>query len=356
MKKIVYLTVFANPFQYEFTESVKKILCDRAEFEVVYEKKPPGFRKHWGEFNNGTILGEELKFRDYLEQENPDVLILTMYNSKKTVQAIKWAHKNNKTYYFGPHEVLRGDGVHPLVKQLKLLRYKYIAKGVAGIMTMGNQSVKELSTVLPQKRVISIPYSFSLERLLNFEKVTFEDELVFLLSGRLYDFRNPLLGIRIFGKLVHANPQKNIKLLISGTGPLYDHCLQLIDSMGISDRVSWKNDFADWYDIHNLYKHADVLLALQNYGTWGLIIQEAMAAGLGIVSTNTIQSADTNIISGYNGFLTTFNEETILDCMQKYVDDFQLCETHGQRNREAVQYMDVRIASKKFVDFISPNL
>jgi len=356
VKKVVYLTIFPNPFQYEFSNAVKKGLEGRAEFQVVYEKKLPEFRKHWGNFVNGETLGENLSFKKYLDREKPDVLVFTMYNSKVTGAGIAWARKHGKDFYFGPHEILRGDGVHPFIKQLKLLRYKYKARYAKGIMTMGNQSVRELSTILPDKKVISIPYSFDLTRILSFQKETQPDELVFLMSGGLYDFRNPLLGIRNFHQLVKNNPQKKLKLLISGQGPLYDECLKVIADLGITDKVDWKNDFKDWYDIHNIYKHADVLLALQKYGTWGIIIQEAMAAGLGIISTNTIQSADYLITNEYNGFLTTLNESIILESMQHYVDDFQLADQHGQINKKIVVNLDVQVAKTKFINFISPSI
>lgn len=352
MKKIVYLTIFPNPFQFEFTNAVKKGLGENAQFMVVYEKELPEFRKHWGNFKSGTTLGKEISFTKYLNEENPDVLVFTMYNSKVTAEGIKWARKHGRDFYFGPHEVLRGDGVHPIVKYLKLLRYKYIARHAKGIMTMGNQSVRELSTMLPNKRIISIPYSFDLSRLLSFKKETQPDELVFLMSGGLYDFRNPFLGIKIFHRLVNQNPDKRLKLLISGQGPLYDDCLSLIQKLQLTDHVDWKNDFEDWYDIHNIYKMADVLLALQKWGTWGIIIQEAMAAGLGIISTNTIQAADNLIINEHNGFLTTLHESDILQSMQKYVDNFSLADEHGKRNQVIAETVDVSRASSKFIDFV----
>lgn len=318
---------------------------------------PPEFRAHWGDYNNGYMLSKDDNIVDILEQRHPDILILTTYNSKNAIKASNWARKRKKVFFLGPHEILRSDNVHPLKFYLKQQRYKWLTRGSSGIMTMGKQAVKEFSDIFSNKRITSIPYSFDLSSLLNYKSNTLSNELVFLMSGRLYKFRNPILGIQAFAKLLNNNPQKKLKLIISGTGPLYDECTTLINQLKIGQQVQWLNPkFKDWYDIHNIYKHADVLLALQNYGTWGLIIQEAMAAGLGIVASKYIQSADSLIINGYNGFLNNLHMTTILNQMQAYVDNDKLVTIHAQRSRDIVKTVDVTISAQKFVDFISPNL
>ena len=354
MKKVVYLTIFPNPFQFEFTNAIKYRLTDSVEFIATYEKAPPDFRKHWGKFNNGVVFNSDVSlFVNYLSESKPDIIVFTMYNSSFTKLGIRWAKKNNKQYYLGPHEILKQDGVSLIKRRLKLIKYKSVAKDAKGIITMGEQSVRLLHSALPNQRIISIPYSFDLTSLLSFDQRESPNDIVFLMSGRLYDFRNPLLGIQAFYELLSSNVSSSIKLVISGTGPLEKDCVDLIEKLKIKDYIEWYNpEFKDWYDIHNIYKKANVLLALQNYGTWGLIIQEAMAAGLGVVASNTIQAADTLIVNGYNGYVSTLNIESIVNCMQNYLDNKDLFKLHGKLNRDIVKLLDVKVAAARFIRFL----
>lgn len=359
MKKILYLTIIPNPFQYEFTNGVSKVLEGKAELIPVFEKANVSFRSHWGTQDFGIVLNEKNRrkhFGKILDEIKPDILIFTGYNSRLTLKGILWANRNKKDYYFGPHEIIRPNKTYLISRYLKHQYYRFLAKNCKGVATMGNQAIRDIANIY-NGPIVNIPYSFDLGKLLAMNPPSLEEnELTFLFSGRLYDFRNPLLCIETFAKAKNKNPHKKIRLIISGTGPLEQDCLDLIEKRGITESVTWMNDFKNWYDIHNLYSHAHVLLALQFFGTWGLIIPEAMAAGLGIISTNTIQSADNLIINDYNGFLLTLNEEQILDKMQKYIDNPDLVNIHGNLSKQIVKTIDLGNSAKNFCKLIEPSL
>jgi hypothetical protein len=42
--------------------------------------------------------------------------------------------------------------------------------------------------------------------------------------------------------------------------------------------------------------------------------------------------------------------------MQRYVDDFQLADQHGQINKKVVVNLDVQVAKNKFIKFITPSI
>lgn len=355
-KLILFFSTIPTPYVNEFLLNVNLKLPNGYKMIAVYEKDNVGFREHWNTQRKDCFVipqnGRKRFLLNLLNNSNPILCILTLYNKMSSLIVKNWCNSKNIEYYFGPHEILKKS---PFIfkNYLRNSYYKYIVKKASGIITMGNESIRRISKLVPNKRIISLPYSFSLDNLLSYDKRKQNNELVFLMSGRLYDFRNPLLGIRCFASLLNQNNDQKIKLIISGKGPLHEKCIQFIKELNIQDHVEWMNpDFIDWYDIHNIYKYADVLLALQDFGTWGLIIQEAMAAGLGIVSTNTIQAADNLIINGYNGFLTGFDEFEIVNKMNKYVRDMELSALHGRRSREIVTQLDVKVVALNFVDFI----
>jgi len=360
MKKVLFFTEIPSPFQYEFTNAISNLLEGKAELKVVFEKANKSFRTHWNTPNFGVVLDKQKKgkhFKSLLNEIDPDILVFTQYNSRYTFQGIRWANKNSKPYFLGPHEIIKPNDTYYLTRYAKHRYYKFMARNSKGVATMGNQAVRDISKIY-KGPVVNIPYSFDLTRLLSMTPppISNNNEIIFLYSGRLYDFRNPILCIKAFAKVKVANPTKKLKLIISGTGPLEQECLDLIDQLKIKDNVTWMNDFKDWYEIHTLYSHAHVLLALQYYGTWGIIIQEAMAAGLGIISTNTIQAADNLIIDDYNGYLVTLNERQIIERMEKYINDPSLINKHGKRSKEIVKNLDSSNAGLKFLELIEAEL
>jgi len=359
MKKILFSSNIPTPYVTEFIDAINNSLEGVAKVTIVFESKNKSFRSHWKSVNNGIILNSKNKnkhFKKILNELNPDVLVLTLYNTWTTINGVNWAKKMNKPFIFGPHEILSPHRTSYIKRYLKFKLYQWVTKNAKGVATMGNESIRDVAKFY-KGPIVHIPYSFDLSRLLAMNPPPLEEKpLIFLYSGRLYDFRNPLLSIRVFAKARKANPTKKIKFIISGTGPLEVKCKELIRDLDIEQDVEWMNNFKDWYDIHTLYSHAHVLLALQYFGTWGIIIQEAMAAGLGVISTNTIQSADNMIIDNYNGFLTTLNEDQIVEKMQYYIDNPHMVMEHGKRSKEIVKIIDVNEIGNKFANLIKSQL
>lgn len=355
--KVIYITEIPNPFQYEFTEGLKRHLGEQVTLNVVFENAAFEFRKHWRTPLFGEVLrkdGKKKHFRDILKKFNPDLILFTRYNSLTTFIGVNWCKKHSKPFYFGPHEIINPENSGFLKRSLKRLYYRYITSKSDGIATMGNQSIREISRNY-RGVVINCPYTFSLQKLLDMRIPHYDDGVVFLYSGRLYDFRNPLLCITLFNIIKLRNPNKKLSLIISGDGPLKSKCLDLIEKNDLTENVIWLNDFRDWYDIHNLYSNAHVLLALQHYGTWGIIIQEAMAAGLAIISSNLIQAADNLIVNDYNGFLVNLNNSEILEKMQSYVDDPSLISLHGSRSKEIAKTVDLEKISLNYYNMIKSS-
>jgi glycosyltransferase involved in cell wall biosynthesis len=61
-------------------------------------------------------------------------------------------------------------------------------------------------------------------------------------------------------------------------------------------------------ELHELYMLSDVFLHPSKYDPWGLVINEAMAFGLPVVSTTMTNAANEMVIHGYNGYLHDFSD------------------------------------------------
>tara|TARA_Y100000310_G_C20691953_1_gene822883 strand:+ start:1367 stop:2449 length:1083 start_codon:yes stop_codon:yes gene_type:complete len=351
--KTFYFTPIASPFQLDFIASCNEKLSG-SEIIPIFINPLPIHRQHWGENNLGIDLyllkGSRItRTWRLLETENPHSCFLSSYTNLENWVARFWCLTRSKSFFIGPVEPMNTHTSGIVRHAVRLHLFKKFAKRASGLAAMGNNALRAYRKVFSGK-MINISYTFDHKDLLNTAPFALEKPITFLYSGRLSSFRNPLLVIKAFSQVREIHHKTPMNLIISGRGDLYEDCISLIKAKDLENEVIWINDFKDWKDIHSIYSKAHVLLALQHYSTWGIIIQEAMAAGMGIIASRTIEAADNLIIDGYNGYLISVDEQEAVEAMSRYIMNKHLITDHGTRSRDIVINYDVESQSKKFVN------
>jgi glycosyltransferase involved in cell wall biosynthesis len=112
------------------------------------------------------------------------------------------------------------------------------------------------------------------------------DEIVLLFSGKLIEKKNPLLILTALG-LVPADLAKRIKVLYVGSGELEPALRR--EAGKFPGQVQFAG-FVNQSEMAAHYLAADVLvLPSRRMGeTWGLVVNEALGAGCGIIMTNAV--------------------------------------------------------------------
>lgn len=350
--RVLYFTSMPSPFQLEFISYIDKH-SHTSEFIPVFMSGVKDYRKTWGETSDEYIVIQEKnlfqrqeKILNIIKEYEADTVIFTQYSALYTFLTLIFIIRHGKKYFIGPIENMHKRNV--LFDWLKKKYFGLIAFRAKAVFAIGTHAAKDYSEHY-KGPILNIPYTFDLSNLLNSKK-NISDKVTFLYSGRLVPFRNPLLVIECFSEI--ANEYNNVRLIISGVGELREDCDKLIKQLNLGEKVIWKNNFQDWHDIHrNLYRQADILLALQVHATWGLIIQEAMAAGLGIIATRTIEAANELIVDNYNGFLVDLDKEDVTSKMRKYLDDNNLLKQHSNRSKDIVPVIDIKNVGNRFLEF-----
>jgi glycosyltransferase involved in cell wall biosynthesis len=352
--KVLYFTPIPSPFQIEFVNEINKISVG-FQVVLVFSKPATEERAHWNAFFDGIILKDKsLKtINELLKNEKPDILVFAEYNTLFGNYLRYWSIKNKVDYFVGTKEMCLNAGI---IKSLvRKFMFSLFSKKSNGVIAIGRQALLQFEK-LYTGNIISIPYSFRLEHLLSMGSEPSEYDVRFLISGRLEDFRNPMMGIECFAHLVKLYPAKKLLLVISGKGALEQDCIKLISHHQIEDKVQWLNSFTDWYDIHQIYSKADVLLSLQKHSGWGIIIQEAMASGLGIITSYNLAASNDLIINNYNGFFVQYNNKNaIIDKMDMYLNNDTVLKEHSRRSQDIVKTIDVRKTASEFIQFINYN-
>jgi len=356
VKTIAYITPVSSPFQQEFVEGISRELPTDVEIRAICLNGLPEARKHWNTEPFGITLEGPKRhcLIQTLEQLSPSLIVAAPYSYRLVHSAVRFARKKKIPYIIGPNEIMTHNSRGLRVVARKAL-FRLVTKNAVAIAAMGDAACRFYSELF-KGPIENIPYCFDLSPLLSFTPHNNADEITFLYSGQLIEVRRPLLTIRVFAELVRQHSDRSLRLIISGRGAQYDDCLKAIDELGITERVTWMNDFADWRDIHTVYQNADILLALQDHGGWGLVVPEAMAAGMTVVSTRMVQSADSLIIDGYNGLLVSQDPRDIAEKIGELIDSPESLAAFRERARKAVMSVDVSRIAKRAARFFTKFL
>jgi glycosyltransferase involved in cell wall biosynthesis len=170
-----------------------------------------------------------------------------------------------------------------------------------------------------------------------------------LCVGRLNDERkNVGLLLRAFAALPTAR-QRTICLLLAGIGSPSEEFWSHAAQLGLQERVRFISS-PTVAQLVGLYQSASVFALPSNEEGFGLVITEAMACGIPVVSTRS-GGPDGIIRDGHDGFLVDVNDAAALaDRLDQILSDDELNIRMGQAARQTVlEKYDTRVAGRSLL-------
>lgn len=122
----------------------------------------------------------------------------------------------------------------------------------------------------------------------------------FVFCGRLVRIKRPDLAVRAFLSVASERPDWD--LVIIGDGEMRAE-LEASVPEELKHRVTFTGFLGDQQQVSALYRLSDVLVHPSEIEPWGLIINEAVAAGLAVVTTTSCGAGVELVEPGFNGFL-----------------------------------------------------
>ena len=107
--------------------------------------------------------------------------------------------------------------------------------------------------------------------------------------------------IAALAKARSARPEANIRLLVVGRGG-YDEGKyhRKARSLGIAEAVTFAGTQVE--ELERYYRAADIFILLSKFDTFGMVVLEAMAAGLPVIVSSSVGAKDL-VEEGVNGFV-----------------------------------------------------
>ncbi len=271
---------------------------------------------HFKGIDNPTLVNE-------IETWGANVVLVYGWSFKSHLKVMRFFKGKIPVLFRGDSTLL--DKQTWVKKVLRQLSLKYIYSNIDVALYAGNANKNYFMAYgVKEKRLVFMPHAVDNDRFAASEKnnstaIEIRNNLkipkkafVFLFAGKLEPKKQPDLLAKIFCELNN----KNAHLIIVGNGVLEESLKQ---DFGTQENIHFL-DFQNQQTMPALYAACDVFI-LPSKGpneTWGLAINEAMAAGKSVIVSNACGAAYDLVEEGKTGFVFEKNNEKMLKNNMKY--------------------------------------
>ena len=303
--KVLFTVNIPSPYRVDFFNELGR-LCD---LTVLFEKKTDdsrsgGFRG--GEMKNFTpIFLKGISYaaadafcpqiRDYLADRSFDIVVIGLYHSLTGMYAIRYLNRHKIPFLLSSDGGTAKDGSG----FRENLKHKLISSA-DGWLSTGKlcddylvhygADIKRIHrypfTSVHRVQIIDHPFSIEEKGELRKELEVDKDKVILFSAGQFihrkgYDVLFDAIGLL---KKMDFDIYENISLYIAGGEPT-DEYIKQIDLLEIRDKVHFLT-YLNTEKITKYYRAADVFVLPTREDIWGLVINEAMAAGIPVITTD----------------------------------------------------------------------
>jgi len=248
---------------------------------------------------------------EWMTKHEVRFVLMMGYNDSGRIRIIRWCHRKGiPCWLFGDSNIL-GDNRGGLKGWLKPLVVRRIVAWCDGILCCGSLGLQYfLKYGADPSRCFYFPYEPDYALIENLDSSIIsqtrrrfnlsENRRRIVFCGRLIEAKRPDLIIDAFAVLATRRPDWD--LLVIGDGPLRAS-LQARLPPGLWPRVTWTGFLDDQLTVGALYRSCDILVLPSDYEPWAVVVNEATAAGLAIVSSNVVGASAELVRDGINGRL-----------------------------------------------------
>lgn len=311
--KVLFLTNVPSPYRVEFFNELGK-LCD---LTVLYELEYATDRdKNWKA--NGAVNFKEVYLKgkrtgtdsalcysviEYLKDKTYDVVVIGGYSTPTGMLAIQYLKFKRRRF------IISCDG--GMVKETKGMKHglkKYFISAASAWLSTGSNTTEYLINYGADKNNIFI-YPFTSvkkedidERLLNVEEKNQVREELGIKENKVIICVGQFIHRKGFDLLIKAMAElpKEIGVYMVGGEPTEEY-IQLREKYALNNLHF--EGFKTKNQLNKYYEAGDLFVLPTREDIWGLVVNEAMAKGLPVITTNKCVAGTELIENDKNGII-----------------------------------------------------
>jgi glycosyltransferase involved in cell wall biosynthesis len=289
------------------------------------------------------LLPKIFKLRKLIQKEKPNILLSNGFPAVFLVPlSVLFLKAKPKIFY-----------VHHFQKQKEsfLIRKIYIwfLRKYEKIIAVSSATADSLKSVFPEikEKILTIPNGIDTKRFEIKEskeelrkKLNLPDGILGICIGRLAPFKNQKFLIKV-AKEIKRN---DFYILIVGDGDEYENLKKEIEKEKLEDRVRLLG-FIPSDEIPYYLKASDIFLYPSLKEGFGIVVLEAMAAGLPVVIFREIYIEEFG-----NNILVANNEKEFINYARQLVESKSFREELGSKLKQDVLKLDIREVAEKYLE------
>lgn len=287
--------------------------------------------------NNPDVLVALSRFR-------PDVVLCNGFNPTH-LYAFAWTRCLRRTY------VTMTDGTLQSEKSLSALhrwlrRIVYQRAGAFIAASNGGQALFQ-SYRIPRERCFRSCLAIDNRR---FEIAADGEEKKwdFLFCGRLEPGKDPFFALEVAYQCAKVL-RRRLRLRFVGSGSLEQKLKSRANQVGDWLTIDFYG-FARQTDLPALYRSAKIFLFPTHADVWGVVANEACAAGLPVIVSPHAGVAEELVVDQHNGFVRPLDISSWTDCAMSLLNDPNRLRAMGERSRLLVQAYRFEAAAAGIID------
>ena len=354
------LTVMPSPY----IQDLFAALAERVRLRVLYlETEAPD--THWGQVETpdyaevlrgnwwglgGVRLHWNPDVRRRLQDTPTDVYVVGGYMGITQQSAMRWLNKRSRPWVFwGEVPGMRKRG--PLGSWLRSIAMGPI-RGAAGIAAIGRSAADSYGRFAPDAAMEVLPYFCRLDEFRAARREQAWDggrPLRVLYCGQLIERK----GVDVLLSAVESLARQGapIQWKFVGEGPLRSELQRRADDAGASA------EFTGFLEVDQLPAHfgeSDVFVLPSRHDGWGVVVNQALGAGLPVVATHAVGAARDLIRDNENGWLVEPQDaEALRRVFSEYAQSPETVAAHRRAAIDTAEQIDLEAGADRWAAFLA---
>lgn len=295
----------------------------------------------------------------YLSKRNYDVIVITGWDQLASYEAFLWAKIfGKKVAFFGESTLRDKRAKNKAFEKIK----RFLVRNGDVFIPAGNAAAEYYKYLgAPEDRIFIAPFCADHEFFKNgylrlkrcredIRKKKGYPSVVILYCGRMVWYKGVHYLLQAYNKL--QKERNDIGLVLLGDGP------EKKDYEDYVKKNNLKNVFFEGFihqdDLPEYYIVSDIFVLPSLSDTWGLVVNEAMAFGLSVISTYAVGATYDLVKDGINGFIVNpGNSDELYNALKKLCEDFELRKQMGIKSLEIIKDYTPENWARAFINAIN---
>lgn len=221
-----------------------------------------------------------------------------------------------------------------------------------GIIAIGSQAEKSYRQQFPSVRRFNIPYHCDLQPFLD-QPAPLDSrtgDVVFLFCGQVIMRKGVDVLVQAFEQLVQKGHQT--RLILTGRQAELNEILRPV-SNETRNRISYEG-FCDPKLLPAVFAKADVFVLPSRYDGWGVVVNQALGAGLPVICSDAVGAGFDLVRTGANGFRVRAGDiAELAEAMETLVKNRKLISQYGAASRMLAKEWTPARGAEKWISALS---